>query len=62
MQTINITAFTEDSDQINAIKSVLKALKIKFELTKNTAFTDTKKLSKINKNVQVKKSVKDVKK
>lgn len=38
MQTINITAFTEDSEQINAIKSVLKALKIKFELTKGKPY------------------------
>ena len=34
MQTINITADTEDAAQIDAIKSVLKALKIKFEISK----------------------------
>lgn len=34
MQTINITAYTEDAAQIEAIKSVLKALKIKFEISK----------------------------
>lgn len=34
MQTINITAYTEDTSQIEAIKAVMKALKIKFEISK----------------------------
>jgi hypothetical protein len=34
MQTINIKAYTEDDSQIEAIKAIMKALKIKFELTK----------------------------
>jgi hypothetical protein len=34
MQTINIKAFTEDDSQIEAIKAIMKALKIKFEITK----------------------------
>jgi plasmid stabilization system protein ParE len=32
MQAINITAYTNDTSQIDAIKAVLKALKIKFEV------------------------------
>ena len=34
MEAINITAFTNDNSQINAIKAVMKALKIKFEISK----------------------------
>ena len=33
MEAINITAFTQDNSQIEAIKAVMKALKIKFEIT-----------------------------
>jgi hypothetical protein len=33
MQTINITAYTQDDSQINAIKAFMKALKIKFDIT-----------------------------
>ena len=33
MQTINITAYTEDASKIEAIKAVMKALKIKFEIS-----------------------------
>jgi selenophosphate synthase len=32
MEAINITAYTNDTSQIDAIKAVLKALKIKFEV------------------------------
>jgi selenophosphate synthase len=32
MTAINITAYTNDASQIDAIKAVLKALKIKFEV------------------------------
>jgi hypothetical protein len=32
MTAINITAYTNDDSQIDAIKAVLKALKIKFEV------------------------------
>ncbi len=35
MQTINIVAHTNDVSQIEAIKAVMKALKIKFEIYKN---------------------------
>ncbi len=33
MEAINIRAFTSDSSQIEALKAVMKALKIKFELS-----------------------------
>ncbi len=32
MEVINITAFTQDISQIDAIKAFMKALKIKFEI------------------------------
>ena len=34
MKSINITAYTDDASQIEALKAFMKALKIKFELTK----------------------------
>ena len=36
MQTINIIAYTKDSSQIDAIKAVMNALKIKFEITEKS--------------------------
>lgn len=33
MQTITIKAYTEDASQIEAVKAVMKALKIKFEIS-----------------------------
>ncbi len=38
MKAINITAYTEDSEKINAIKAVLKAMKIKFEIFKTKPY------------------------
>lgn len=35
MKSINITAYTDDASQIEALKAFMKALKIKFELTKD---------------------------
>ncbi|MRX38566.1 hypothetical protein GJU43_04715 [Flavobacterium sp. LC2016-23] len=32
MQAINITAYTKDASQIEAVKDFMKALKIKFEI------------------------------
>jgi len=32
MQAINITAYTENASQIEAVKAFMKALKIKFEI------------------------------
>jgi phosphoribosylamine-glycine ligase len=43
MQTINIVAHTEDASQIEAIKAFMKALKIKFEVTKQDKPCDTDK-------------------
>ena len=36
MKAINITAYTEDASQIEAIKAVIKAFKIKFSISKLT--------------------------
>ena len=34
MQTINITAHTEDASQVEALKAVIKAFKIKYSISK----------------------------
>lgn len=34
MKAINITAYTEDASQIEAIKAVIKAFKIRYKITK----------------------------
>ena len=34
MQAINITAYTEDASQIEAIKAVIKAFKIRYRISK----------------------------
>lgn len=34
MKAINITAYTEDTSQIEAIKAVIKAFKIKYKISK----------------------------
>jgi hypothetical protein len=38
MQPINITAYTEDDSQIEAVKAFMKALKIKFEISKDKPY------------------------
>ena len=38
MQAINITAYTDDASQIEAVKAFMKALKIKFEITKDQPY------------------------
>jgi DNA-dependent RNA polymerase auxiliary subunit epsilon len=38
MEAINITAYTNDIAQIDAIKAVLKALNIKFEVAKEKPY------------------------
>ena len=38
METINIKAFPEDKSQLEVIKAFLKALKIKFEVSKEKAY------------------------
>jgi hypothetical protein len=51
MQTVNITAYTEDASQIEAIKAVMKALKIKFEIAKEKPY-DPDFVSKIERSRQ----------
>jgi hypothetical protein len=38
MQTINFTAYTEDASQIEAVKAFMKALKVKFEISKDSPY------------------------
>ena len=38
MEAINIKAFTVDTSQIEAIKAFMKALKIKFEVSKESNY------------------------
>jgi cytochrome c len=38
MEAINIKAYPADMSQINAIKAFMKALKIKFEVSKDTPY------------------------
>lgn len=38
MQVINITAYAEDDSQIEAVKAIMKALKIKFEIVTTNSF------------------------
>ena len=38
MQAINFTAYTEDASQIEAVKAFMKALKIKFEMSKEKPY------------------------
>jgi hypothetical protein len=51
MQTINITAYPEDDSQIEAVKAVMKALKIKFEISKDKPY-DPEFVAKIEKSKQ----------
>jgi uncharacterized membrane protein (DUF106 family) len=50
MQAINITAFTQDISQIDAIKAFMKALKIKFEIADKPYNPEF--IAKINKSQQ----------
>lgn len=47
METINIKAHTKDASQIEALKAFMKALKIKFELTKEQSPYDPEFVKKI---------------
>lgn len=40
MQTINITAHTENASQIEAVNAFMKSLKIKFEVTYQEDFSE----------------------
>lgn len=47
MQIINITAHTEDASQIEAIKAVIKAFKIKFSISKTNTRYEPEFVAKI---------------
>lgn len=47
METINITAHTNDASQIEALKAFMKALKIKFELSKEPSLYNPEFVKKI---------------
>jgi hypothetical protein len=51
MSSINITIHPEDASQIEAIKAFMKALKIKFELSKDQPY-DPEFVKKIEKSKQ----------
>jgi phosphoribosylamine-glycine ligase len=59
MQTINITAHTEDASQIEAVKAFMKALKIKFEISKEKTYNPefVKKIEKSKKELKEGKSI-----
>lgn len=52
MHTINITAHFEDASQIKAIKAVLKAFKIKFNISKATTTYDPEFVAKIEESMK----------
>jgi phosphoribosylamine-glycine ligase len=58
MQTNNITAHTEDASQIEAVKAFMKALKIKFEISKEKSYNPefVKKIEKSKKELKEGKS------
>ncbi|GAB1415851.1 hypothetical protein MASR2M117_12570 [Paludibacter sp.] len=49
MKAINITAYTNDASQIEAIKAFMKALKIKFELSNEKSPYNPEFVEKIRK-------------
>jgi hypothetical protein len=55
MQTINFTAYTEDLNQIEAIKAFMIALKIKFEISKDQPYN----LEFVNKIIEAEKEIKE---
>lgn len=54
MQTITITVHTNDSSQIEAIKAVFKAIKVKFEISKEKPYNPefVKKIAKSKKQIE----------
>ena len=46
MSTINITLHPNDDAQVEAVKAFMKALKIKFEISKEKTFRNMFKLAK----------------
>ena len=51
MQTINITAHPQDDSQVEAVKAFMKALKIKFEISKEKPY-NAEFVAKIKKSKQ----------
>ncbi len=51
MEAINITAYPSDISQVRAIKAVLKALKIQFEMNEKVQY-NPEFIAKINKSKQ----------
>ncbi|HLU93837.1 MAG TPA: DUF2683 family protein [Membranihabitans sp.] len=47
MKTIKITAYTDDRNQIEALKAVMKAMKIKFEVDQDKSPYDPEFVEKI---------------
>jgi len=47
MKAVNIIAYTDDTSQIEAIKAFMKALKIKFELSKENSPYNSEFVNKI---------------
>ena len=52
MEAINITAYTSDVSQIEAVKAMLKAFKIQFEVTKKTESYNPEFVAKIKESQQ----------
>ena len=52
MEAINITAYTNDVSQIEAVKAMLKAFKIQFEVTKKTEPYNPEFVAKVRKSEQ----------
>jgi hypothetical protein len=60
METINFRAYTSNSQQIDAIKAFMKALKIKFEVANDSTYNPdfVKKIKNSQKQVDEGKTVK----
>ncbi|MCH5597463.1 DUF2683 family protein [Niabella ginsengisoli] len=52
MKTINIKVHTSESSQIEAIKAFMKALKIKFEVSKEKSPYNSEFVKKYNREMQ----------
>jgi len=53
MQTINITAYTEDVSQLETLKAIMKALKIKFSINTKDVYSE----EFVNKIIESKKQI-----
>jgi len=54
MQIIHFTTYTDDASQIEAVKAIMKALKIKFEVSKGITYNPefVAKIEKSEKEIQ----------